>query len=112
MAHTITSSVTHDHEIFYARGWQLWKRLGIPVIMRAHLSERSASPPSHLGNLLRVGGLDVEDRDALVRGGLVDHRGDDVRVAVGGRAAVLEVAAALGVRRARDADRAAAVGDA
>merc|ERR1719238_1348208 len=37
---------------------------------------------------------------------------DNVRVAVGRRPAVLEVAAALGVGRARDADRAAAVGDA
>ena len=48
----------------------------------------------------------------LVRARLEEQRRRDVRVDVRRRAAVLEVAAALGVRRARDADRAAAVGDA
>lgn len=44
-------------------------------------------------------------------GGLGDHGGDDVRVHVGRRPAILEVALAVLLRLPADADRGAAVGN-
>eukprot|EP00964_Phaeocystis_antarctica_P126984 scaffold90645_cov63-Phaeocystis_antarctica.AAC.3 len=80
--------------------------------IRAAESAAEASPRRNLRNNLGVGRLDLGARDGLVRAGLEDLAGHDVRVAVGRRAAVLEVAAAFGVGGAGDADGAATVGHA
>mmetsp|Transcript_103076 Transcript_103076/g.142640 ORF Transcript_103076/g.142640 Transcript_103076/m.142640 type:complete len:342 (+) Transcript_103076:159-1184(+) len=63
-----------------------------------------------LGELDR-GSLDIEFGIALLNS-VEDHAGDNVRVHVGGRAAVLQVAVAVGVSGARYADGAATVGNA
>mmetsp|Transcript_22427 Transcript_22427/g.38326 ORF Transcript_22427/g.38326 Transcript_22427/m.38326 type:complete len:263 (-) Transcript_22427:655-1443(-) len=89
------------------------KRLCIPECAERQRSTISASArdhPSDIGS--DVLGRDLELRAGLVGAGREDLAAHDVRVAVGRRAAVLEVAAALSVGLARDADRAAAVGDA
>ena len=67
--------------------------------------ERSGDDRDVLGLTLHLGAVGIGAR-------VEDHRGHDVRIHVRRRAAVLEVAALVGLDRARDTDRAAAVGDA